>query len=100
MKYKTFRTEEFNNWLASETLKSQVQIEKRISNIEFEGHFGTINDVGNDILELKWKSGRRIYYAFLPETNILLLLGGNKNGQNRDISQAAKILKEYTEHET
>lgn len=94
--YKTLRTIEFDNWLASESLKSQVQIEKRISNIETDGHFGNINDVEDNVWELKWKNGRRIYYAYLVEQNILLLLGGNKNGQSQDITQAKKILKEYT----
>lgn len=96
MLYKTLRTTEFDDWLANEPLKMQVQIEKRISNIETDGHFGTINDVGDDVWELKWKNGRRVYYAYLVEQNILLLLGGNKNGQNYDIKQAKKILKEYT----
>ncbi len=99
MRYRVIRTSEFSEWLAKETLKSQVQIEKRISNIEMEGHFGTINDVGDHVYELKWKNGRRVYYVYLLETNILLLLGGNKNGQNYDISKAKKILKEYTEYE-
>lgn len=100
MKYRTIRTKEFNQWLSNESLKSQVQIEKRISNIEIDGHFGTINDVGDGVFELKWKNGRRVYYIYLPELNILFLLGGNKNGQNQDISQAKKILRKYTENET
>lgn len=97
MKYTVQRTKEFNDWLASETLKSQVQIEKRISNIELGGHFGIIKDLGDYVFELKWQSGRRVYYAYLVEPNILLLLGGNKNGQDKDIKQAKKILGEYTD---
>lgn len=100
MLYRIFRTKEFNAWLENESFKSQMQIEKRIAHIELCGHFGTTKDVGNGVHELKWDIGRRVYYAFLPEKNILLLLGGNKNGQNYDISKAKKILKEYTEDET
>lgn len=99
MRYKTIRTIEFNEWLSNESLKSQVQIEKRISNIELEGHFGISKKVDIEVYELKWENGRRVYYAHLIEENILLLLGGNKNGQSYDISQAKKILKEYTENE-
>lgn len=99
MQYRVFTTVEFDEWLAGESLKSQVQVEKRISNIEIAGHFGTINDVGADVWELKWKNGRRVYYAYISDPNILLLLGGNKNGQSHDISQAKKILSEYTEDE-
>lgn len=36
-------------------------------------------------------------FAYLAQENILLLLGGNKNGQDYDISQAKKILRKYTE---
>ena len=98
MRFRILRTIEFMDWLNNENLKSQVQIEKRISNIETEGHFGTVNDVGENVQELKWKNGRRVYYSYLPEFNILLLIGGNKNGQNYDIKKAKKILKEYTEN--
>jgi putative addiction module killer protein len=61
------------------------------------GYFGTINDVGDEVLELKWKNGRRIYYEIIPETTMLLLLGGNKNGQRKDITQAKKILKKLVD---
>lgn len=99
MRYRVFRTFEFEQWLDQETKKSQVQIEKRLANIEIEGHFGTIKDLGDNVLELKWSNGRRVYFAHLPETDIIVLLGGNKNGQSYDISQAKKILGEYTESE-
>jgi len=46
-------------------------------------------------LELKWKNGRRVYYADIPEKKILLLLGGNKNGQDKDIRQAKKIFNKH-----
>jgi putative addiction module killer protein len=51
--------------------------------------------VGDGILELKWKNGRRVYYATIPEKKILLLLGGNKNGQDKDIRQAKKIFDKH-----
>lgn len=99
MRYRTIRTEEFSDWLEGESLKAQVQIEKRISKIELDGHFGKTKEVDDDIFELKWKNGRRVYFAYLIEENILLLLGGNKNGQSKDIVQAKKILERYTEDE-
>jgi len=100
MKYRIIKTPDYDDWLEGESLKSQFQIEKRISKIETDGHFGTIKDLEDDVWELKWKNGRRVYYAYMPMTRILLLLGGNKNGQNYDIAQAKKIFEEYTENET
>ncbi|MCE5315977.1 MAG: type II toxin-antitoxin system RelE/ParE family toxin [Parachlamydia sp.] len=99
MRYRIIKTPEYEEWLAEETLKSQVQIEKRISNIEMDGHFGTIKDLEDELWELKWVGGRRIYYAYIPVAKIVLLLGGNKNGQSNDIKKARKILREYTKDE-
>jgi len=97
MKYTIYKTEEYEKWYDAETIKSQVQIEKRLSKIETDGHFGVHKDVSEYVWELKWKNGRRVYYAYIPKKNILLLLGGNKNGQNKDIKQAKKILSKSTE---
>ena len=97
MRYRIFKTEEFKDWFSKEPLKSQTQIDKRIANIQTDGHFGTINDVRDGVVELKWKNGRRVYYTYLEEEGVLLLLGGNKNGQNYDIKKAQKILNAYTE---
>ncbi len=49
--------------------------------------------------ELKWKNGRRIYFSVTLEDDgqiLILLLGGNKNGQNRDIRKAKLILQKLT----
>jgi putative addiction module killer protein len=69
----------------------------RLEKIENHGHFGTIKDLDGDLWEIKWQSGRRIYYAYFAKQNILLLLGGNKNGQDKDIRHARKILSERIE---
>jgi putative addiction module killer protein len=97
MKCRVFRTEEFSDWLETQPPKSKTQIEKRIMRIQQDGYFGTINDVEDGVFELKWKDVRRVYYVYLLDEEILLLLGGNKNGQSYDINQAKRILKEYTQ---
>lgn len=95
--YKISRTQEYQEWLEEETLKSQTQIEKRLSNIEIEGHFGDHKPVGDEIWELRWENGRRVYYAYLTKFNVIILLGGNKNGQSKDITQAKRIFKKNIE---
>ena len=69
--------------------------------IQVDGYFGDHKEVDEkiDIWELKWKNGRRVYYAYIPEEKILLLLGGNKNGQSKDIAKAKRILEKTTEIE-
>ena len=99
--YTIYNTIEYDEWLDEQTAKNQVQIRDRISKIQDEGYFGDHKDVskGNGLYELRWKNGRRIYYADIPEKQILLLLGGNKNGQDKDIRQAAKIFNKYVSQE-
>lgn len=91
--YTIYNTRQYDEWFGEQPAKSQVQILDRISRIQDEGHFGDHKDVGGDVWELKWTNGRRIYYAYIPDKKILLILGGNKNGQSKDIRQAKKILR-------
>lgn len=103
--YRIITTEEYDEWLEEETEKSIRQIDKRLEKIRDEGHFGTINNVSNyetgilkdQVWEIKFNDGRRIYYSCIPERNILLLIGGNKNGQDKDVKKAKSIfLKEIS----
>lgn len=102
--YRLVTTEEFRLWLQQESPKSRYQIDTRLAKIRFDGYFGNHKSVSHEergilkdqIWELKFNDGRRIYYAFIPEKNILFLLGGNKNGQDKDIHKAKKIFIEHT----
>ena len=95
--YKLFKAPEFEEWYDEQPLKSKLQIDTRFAHIVREGYFGDHKDLTGEVWELKWKNGRRIYYAYLIEQNILLLLGGNKNAQSKDIAQAQKIFRKYVE---
>lgn len=95
--YELLKTQEFEEWYDHLPLKSKFQVDERLLHISYDGHFGNYKDLGEDVWELKWKNGNRIYYAYLAEYNLLLLLGGNKNGQSKDITQAKKILRKYAE---
>ncbi len=97
MRYTILKTPEYQKWLDKETKKSRVQIEERLSKIEIEGYFGIRKDLGDHIFELKWRNGRRVYYSYILDLQVLLLIGGNKNGQEKDIKQAKKIFKRYVE---
>lgn len=93
--YSIYDTREFDEWLEKQPAKSQLQILDRLSNIREYGHFGDHKDVNDNVWgELKWSNGRRVYYSYIPEKKILVLLGGNKNGQDKDIRKAKKILYE------
>lgn len=86
---KMLRSSEFTKWIESQPLKGQLQIEARLSKIETEGHFGNCKNLGDQLWELKFNDGRRIYYTI--KNDMFLILGGNKNGQQKDINKAKKI---------
>jgi putative addiction module killer protein len=89
---------EFRDWFNEQTEKAKVQMDDRLSKIQDEGYFGDHKSVCDDdeVWELKWKNGRRVYFAYIPEKKILVLLGGNKNGQDKDIHKAKSLYKKYT----
>lgn len=96
--YHIHRIPEFLDWFDGQTEKARVQIDDRLSKIQDEGYFGDHKSVSNDdeVWELKWKNGRRVYFAHIQEKKILVLLGGNKNGQDKDIHKAKSLCKKYT----
>ena len=88
------RTPEFINWFHKESEKSKAQIDARLKNIELHNYFGDHKSLGDELLELRWKNGRRVYYSIVAKDElILVLLGGHKNAQDKDIKKARKILK-------
>ena len=90
-----FRTPEFEKWFGAQTEKVQTIVEARLDRIILFDHFGLIRRF-DGIIELKWKSGLRIYLGPIDNSGLLALLGGNKNGQDKDIKKAKSILAAYT----
>lgn len=94
--YQVVETEEYINWFERLNTKEQAQIHSRIANIRLHGHFGTAKKLDQSLAELKWKNGRRIYFTLAQDEDgniIVLLLGGNKNTQGKDIAKARKLIK-------
>ncbi len=92
MIYSIFPMPQYEEWLQTQTEKSRLQIEKRLDKVK-EGYFGHIRDLDDGLIELKFNDGRRIYYTIIPVNNVILLLGGGKNGQNSDIKKAKNIIE-------
>src|SRR3954453_21789060 len=99
MKLKTTRLPEFVEWFEGLDIKGRAQVDARILKIETEGYFGDAKDLTGGLAELRWKSGRRVYFARIRDASgslLLLILGGNKNGQTKDIRQARLLLRKYS----
>lgn len=93
MKIGIASTSDFDSWLEELPLKEELQIRKRLYIIEQEGHFGDCKYLDDSLFELRWKNGRRIYFAKLNDKKIILLLGGRKNAQEKEIKKARLLLK-------
>ena len=63
------------------------------------GNFGDCKPVGEGISEIRldFGAGYRIYFGEVKNTIILLLCGGNKSTQTRDIGRAKTYWQEYKE---
>ena len=82
---------EFVKWLENQTDKTQLMIKSRLERLRIGEHWGSVNRF-DGLIELKWKSGVRIYVYRSEIGTLIVLLGGNKNGQSKDIGKAKNIL--------
>ncbi len=59
-----------------------------------QGNLGDVKTVGQNLFEMRFffGSGYRIYYTISDETLVLLLCGGDKSTQKKDIGKAKKIM--------
>ncbi|MGX1322692.1 putative addiction module killer protein [Bradyrhizobium sp. USDA 377] len=89
-------TEQFSSWLnklrdAFAKAKILIRIERLA-----KGNAGDVKPVGEGISELRIHhgAGYRVYFAQRGERLILLLCGGDKDSQDKDIENAKKIASE------
>lgn len=94
--YEILTTNHFDKWLSSLKDNTVVaRIMSRIYRIE-QGNFGDVKTIGKDLFEIRFffGSGFRIYYTVQGKAIILLLCGGNKSTQKKDIEKAKQIIEE------
>lgn len=90
------KTDDFDKWLRKlKDLRAKAKILFRILQIENDEHLGDCEPVGNGIRELKidYAKGYRVYFKESDGKIIILLIGGDKSTQQRDIEKAKEILK-------
>jgi putative addiction module killer protein len=96
----------FDDWLSRlADARAQAKIAIRIDRLA-AGNFGDCKPLRQGVWELRvdWGPGYRVYYAMLTSASILILCGGDKRSQSREIPRAIDMLKDYREgtatHET
>ena len=90
------KTSEFDKWLKKlKDLKAKAKILFRIQKIKNDGHFGDCKPVSNGIRELRvdFAKGYRVYFKEKDRKIIVLLIGGDKSSQQKNIKKAKEIWK-------
>ena len=87
----------FSQWLGGlKDRQARMRIHARLDRLAL-GNFGDIYPVGQGISELRihFGPGYRVYCMQLKKRVVVLLCGGDKSSQSRDIEQAKIIAKEW-----
>lgn len=89
-------TEQFRNWLDGlRDGRARIRIDDRLKRLA-NGNAGDTKSVGDGVQELRlhFGPGYRVYYTWRDGVLIILLCGGDKGSQSRDISEAKELAKE------
>jgi putative addiction module killer protein len=87
------KTEAFTSWFDGlRDEKGRKAVLRRLELLR-AGHFGDVKSVGDKVSELRIDHGPgyRVYFTRRGAELILLLAGGDKGGQQRDIDRAKKL---------
>ncbi len=91
--------EPFTEWLRSiRDRRTRTRIRERLERLEI-GNVGDCQSVGSGVYEMRlhFGGGYRIYFGEIDNTIVLLLCGGDKSSQARDIERAKIYWLEYKE---
>ncbi|NJO39317.1 MAG: type II toxin-antitoxin system RelE/ParE family toxin [Cyanobacteria bacterium CRU_2_1] len=87
----------FIEWLDTlKNIKAQTVINKRLDRVRL-GNLGDFKSVGAGVFELRidFGPGYRVYFGQVGSTLVLLLCGGDKSSQDRDILKAREYWQDY-----
>lgn len=94
--YSVRLTHEFQAWLdALRDQKAQIRIAARLRLAE-AGNLGDWKSVGGEVSEMRvnYGPGYRLYFTRRGSLLVIMLAGGDKSSQTRDIKRSHRILKD------
>lgn len=95
------QTETFRKWrIRLKDERARALIASRLDRLAY-GHAGDARPVGQGISELRidYGPGYRIYFQKQGKTIVLLLCGGDKRTQAKDIQTAKRLAAEWSEED-
>jgi putative addiction module killer protein len=87
----------FKEWLGGlKDIAARQKVRIRLDRVRL-GNLGKNRSVGEGVYELKihYGPGYRVYYSLEKKIVVLLLLGGDKSSQKKDIEQARVYWQDY-----
>ena len=98
---KVLQTETFRRWLGRlRDDRAVVAITRRLERVT-QGNIGDAHSIGEGVSELRisYRPGYRLYFIRRGIEVIILLCGGDKGSQQRDIERAKQMAKEWRTNE-
>ncbi len=95
---KIVKSDEFDKWLKKlKDREALSAIERRLIRVEITSNLGDVKHIQDGIFEMRIFTGKgyRIYFTEKNGEIIILLQGGHKGTQSRDIEKAQKIKDKY-----
>lgn len=88
----------YQEWASSLDKPVRARISARVARFE-DGHFGDHKQLGDGVCEARFfiGPGYRVYFAIHGGQVILLLTGGDKSSQDKDVRNAKEFFKVYLE---
>lgn len=93
--YKLFLTDGFQEWLDNiRDGMAKRRLVRRLERVQ-NGNLGDVKSVGENVWEMRehFGAGYRMYYLKQGDILIIMLAGGDKSSQQRDIEQAIELSK-------
>ena len=91
------KTELFANWLDNfSDIRAKARVLVRIERLA-SGNAGDVKPVGEGVSEMRipYGPGYRVYFIQRGSELIILLAGGDKSSQSRDIKSAIRLAQNY-----
>lgn len=98
-RYELLKTDAFDEWYRYLPGKKMAAVNARLA-LAAAGVFVHSKPLGQGLFEFKWNDGMRVYFSRrkVAGADVLVLVGGDKSTQDRDIRRARK-LKELIEED-
>ena len=96
--YQIVETEEFSQWLSDlKDVKTRLRLIKRLRRASL-GNLGDVRSVGGGVFEMRefFGPGWRMYYIQRNHLLVVMLGGGKKSTQVKDIQRAKALAQEVT----